>query len=608
MSVCTYWVCFLLQLLPHCNPPMNYTIIHNTPCRYIMNSGMYVISNNTHMYMHMTIIILSDSTWVEWGRIHQRHLNGFWFSTVYTWTGLWTLPHYRGSVQIPWQDMIAISEGYLCKGKPLQFNSVKYSQTYMLCGLFTKFTKWAFERKCDGWCLFANVTVSPPSLIHFWELTVHIYRNYSSIWHEQSFKRCWERQGNNNNTTERQSNTTQLARNSHFSKKNWLPRVGLEPTTISSPGDALTNWATEAAQLAGLNPAYKPRSISTWWTGELKLWYLGEGCDNQTSKTPNPKPSIAYEQSFKRCWERQGNNNNTTERQSNTTQLARNSHFSKKNWLPRVGLEPMTISSPGDALTNWATEAAQLAGLNPAYKPRSISTWWTGELKLWYLGEGRDNQTSKTPNPKPSIAYEQSFKRCWERQGNNNNTTQLARNSHFSKKNWLPRVGLEPTTISSPGDALTNWATEAAQLAGLKPRSISTWWTGELKLWYLGEGRDNQTSKTPNPKPSIAYEQSFKRCWERQGNNNNTTERQSNTTQLARNSHFSKKNWLPRVGLEPTTISSPGDALTNWATVYVYDICHVFTYMYIPVWTPDLSKHYELLVPCPHVPLWMVMV
>ena len=96
---------------------------------------------------------------------------------------------------------------------------------------------------------------------------------------------------------------------------------------------------------------------------------------------------IVYEQSFKRCWERQGNNNNTTERQSNTTQLARNSHFSKKNWLPRVGLEPTTISSPGDALTNWATEAAQLAGPNPAYKSQSISTWWTGELKLWYLGE-----------------------------------------------------------------------------------------------------------------------------------------------------------------------------------------------------------------------------
>ena len=55
-------------------------------------------------------------------------------------------------------------------------------------------------------------------------------------------------------TTERQSNTTQLVRNSDFSKKNWLPRVGFEPTTISSPGDALiiTNLATEAAQLAGL--------------------------------------------------------------------------------------------------------------------------------------------------------------------------------------------------------------------------------------------------------------------------------------------------------------------------------------------------------------------
>lgn len=47
----------------------------------------------------------------------------------------------------------------------------------------------------------------------------------------------------------------------------------------------------------------------------------------------------------------------------------------------------------------------------------------------------------------------------------------------------------------------------------------------------------------------------------------------------------------------------------NYSSIWhVYDICHVFTYMYIPVWTPDLSKHYELLVPCPHVPLWMVMV
>ena len=40
----------------------------------------------------------------------------------------------------------------------------------------------------------------------------------------------------NNNTTERQSNTTQLVRNSHFSKKNCLPQVGLDPTTIHFPG------------------------------------------------------------------------------------------------------------------------------------------------------------------------------------------------------------------------------------------------------------------------------------------------------------------------------------------------------------------------------------
>ena len=57
-----------------------------------------------------------------------------------------------------------------------------------------------------------------------------------------------ERQGNNN-TTERQSNTTQLARNSHFSKKNWLPRVGFEPTTISSPGDALTELPRQLSWL-----------------------------------------------------------------------------------------------------------------------------------------------------------------------------------------------------------------------------------------------------------------------------------------------------------------------------------------------------------------------
>ena len=155
-------------------------------------------------------------------------------------------------------------------------------------------------------------------------------KNHVEIMHMNNLSRDAERQGNNNNTTERQSNTTQLARNSHFSKKNWLPRVGLEPTTISSPGDALTNWATEAAQLAGPNPAYKSRSISTWWTGELKHWYLGEGRDNQTSKTPNPKPSIAYEQSFKRCWKaRQQQQHNRKAKQHNTTR-PKQSFFKEK--------------------------------------------------------------------------------------------------------------------------------------------------------------------------------------------------------------------------------------------------------------------------------------
>ena len=31
-------------------------------------------------------------------------------------------------------------------------------------------------------------------------------------------------------------------------------------------------------------------------------------------------------------------------RQSNTTLLIQSGHFSKKNWLPQVGLKPMTVS------------------------------------------------------------------------------------------------------------------------------------------------------------------------------------------------------------------------------------------------------------------------
>ena len=41
---------------------------------------------------------------------------------------------------------------------------------------------------------------------------------------------------------------------------------------------------------------------------------------------------------------RKARQGNTIERQSNTTQLAQSSHFSKKNWLPQVGFEPMTFA------------------------------------------------------------------------------------------------------------------------------------------------------------------------------------------------------------------------------------------------------------------------
>ena len=51
--------------------------------------------------------------------------------------------------------------------------------------------------------------------------------------------RCLERKTRQHNTTERQSNTTQLTQGSYFSKKK-LPRVGFEPTTIRLLGVALS--------------------------------------------------------------------------------------------------------------------------------------------------------------------------------------------------------------------------------------------------------------------------------------------------------------------------------------------------------------------------------
>ena len=74
--------------------------------------------------------------------------------------------------------------------------------------------------------------------------------------------------------------------------------------------------------------------------------------------------------------------------------------------------------------------------------------------------------------------------------------------------------------------------------------------------------------------------------------NNNTTERQSNTTQLTLNSHFSKKNWLPRVGVEPIIFSCV-HALTFCSVSIIYNLrACTCTYMYAPV-------SYNVHVDCP---------
>ena len=49
-----------------------------------------------------------------------------------------------------------------------------------------------------------------------------------------------ERKAKQHNTTERQSNTTQLTQGWYFSKKK-LPQVGFESTTVRLLGNALTN-------------------------------------------------------------------------------------------------------------------------------------------------------------------------------------------------------------------------------------------------------------------------------------------------------------------------------------------------------------------------------
>ena len=90
------------------------------------------------------------------------------------------------------------------------------------------------------------------------------------------------KKGKEHNTTERQSNTPQLSQNSHFSKKNWLPRVGLKPTTISFPGHTLTNETTEAAHLAGPNHRISPDKCAKY------MYHTHSHCTPSHSCTPSP--------------------------------------------------------------------------------------------------------------------------------------------------------------------------------------------------------------------------------------------------------------------------------------------------------------------------------
>ena len=98
-----------------------------------------------------------------------------------------------------------------------------------------------------------------------WIALVYIYvtRAYHDFYEGtrlQSSMRCLERQGK----------VTQLAQSNFY----YLPRVGLQPTTIHC--DALTNWATEAAQLIHVPlmllicSVWQYPSVWCWWKARLE--------------------------------------------------------------------------------------------------------------------------------------------------------------------------------------------------------------------------------------------------------------------------------------------------------------------------------------------------
>ena len=161
-----------------------------------------------------------------------------------------------------------------------------------------------------------------------------------------------ERKARQHNTTERQSNTTQLAQGSYYSKK----KLGWDSntTTICLLGVALTNWATEAAQLAGFESKHHKPDKHRW----TQTGYKEKAAVIKPAKTPNTKPSIYMYMTSWSVWdawkERQGNTHNRNTKQQNTT---------RPRQLPWVGFKPTTFHLLGVTLTNWVTKAAQLAGL-----------------------------------------------------------------------------------------------------------------------------------------------------------------------------------------------------------------------------------------------------
>ena len=78
--------------------------------------------------------------------------------------------------------------------------------------------------------------------------SVEITLDYACVMNNH-FKKCFERQSNT--TTQQKGKATQHnSPETNFSKKNRLPRLRLKPATVSSVGDALTNWAHVTANNA----------------------------------------------------------------------------------------------------------------------------------------------------------------------------------------------------------------------------------------------------------------------------------------------------------------------------------------------------------------------